>query len=115
MQHGHAELAQAGRCLDATDISAYEDEQGPRALCGQHGEQPLQVDGEACRRQLFPETPEEVVVASAVGDGEPEAGRVGFVDRARVVLVAPRETEVQNNRPERPVRPEVTQYLPQVL
>src|SRR5215213_1276516 len=115
MQHGHPELPQAGRCLDATDISADEDEQGLRTLLGQHGEQPLQVDGEACRRQLLPETPEEIVVAPAVGDGEPEAGGVGLVDRACVVLVAPGETEIQDNRSERTVRLEVTQYLPQVL
>src|SRR5215208_3072942 len=115
MQHGHPELPQAGRSLDATDISADEDEQGLRTLLGQHVEQPLKVDGEAYRRQLLPETPEEVVVASAVGDGEPEAGGVGLVDRARVVVVAPGETEIQDNRPERTVSLEVTQYLPQVL
>src|SRR5215208_1306398 len=115
MQHGHPELPQAGRCLDATDISADEDEQGLRTLLGQHGEQPLQVDGEACRRQLLPETPEEIIVAPTVGDGEPETGGVGLVDRARVVLVAPGETEIQDNRSERSVRVEVTQYLPQVL
>src|SRR5215218_8619873 len=115
MQHGHPELPQAGRCLDATDISADEDEQGLRTLLGQHGEQPLQVDGEACRRQLLPETPEEIIVAPTVSDGEPETGGVGLVDRARVVLVAPGETEIQDNRSERSVRVEVTQYLPQVL
>src|SRR5215211_6689215 len=115
MQHGHAELAQAGCCRNATDVPAYEDEQGLRTLLWQHGEQPLQVDGEACRRKLLPETPEEIVVAPTVGDGEPETGGVGLVDRARVVLVAPRETEIQDNRPERPVRLEVTQYLLQVL
>src|SRR5215212_5146161 len=115
MQHGHPEIPQAGCCPDATDIPADEDEQGPRILLGQHGEQSLQVDGEACRRQLLPETLEEIVVAPTVGDGEPETGGVGFVDRARVVFVAPRETEIQDNRPERSVRVEVTQYLPQVL
>src|SRR5215203_3161722 len=115
MQHGHAEPPKAGRCRDATDVSADEDEQGLGTLRGEHGEQPLQVDCEAGRRQLLPETPEEVVVASAVGDGEPEAGSVGLVDRARVVVVAPGETEIQDNRPERSVRLEVTQYLPQVL
>src|SRR5918997_1724287 len=115
MQHGHAELPQPGRCRDATHVSADEDEQGLGILLREHGEQPLQVDGEAGRRQLLPETPEEIVVSSAVGDGEPEAGGVGLVDRARVVLVAPGETEIQDNRPEHPVRLEVTQYLPQVL
>src|SRR5215212_37870 len=115
MQHGHPEIPQAGCCPDATDIPADEDEQGPRILLGQHGEQPLQVDGEACRRQLLPETPEEIVVAPTVGDGEPETGGVGLVDRTRVVLVAPGETEIQDNRSERSVRVEVTQYLPQVL
>src|SRR5215213_735311 len=115
MQHGHAEPPKAGRCRDATDVSADEDEQGLGTLRGEYGEQPLQVDCEAGRRQLLPETPEEVVVASAVGDGEPEAGSVGLVDRARVVVVAPGETEIQDNRPERTVRLEVTQYLPQVL
>src|SRR5215207_7341046 len=115
MQYRHTEPPQAGRSLDATDVPADEDEQGLRILLGQHGEQPLQVDGEACRRQLLPETPEEVVVASTVGDGEPEAGGVGLVDRTRVVFVAPRETEIQYNCPERSVRLEVTQYLPQVL
>src|SRR5215218_3823941 len=115
MQHGHAEPPQPGRCRDAADVSADEDEQGLGILLREHGEQPLQVDGEAGCRQLLPETPEEIVVAPAVGDGEPEAGGVGLVDRARVVLVAPGETEIQNNRPEYPVRLEVTQYLPKVL
>src|SRR5918992_1784378 len=115
MQHGHAEPPQPGRCRDAADVSADEDEQGLGILLREHGEQPLQVDGEARRRQLLPETPEEVVVAPAVGDGEPEAGGVGLVDCACIVVVAPGETEVQDNRPERPVRLEVTQYLPQVL
>src|SRR5215217_9068218 len=115
MQHGHAESPQSGCRLDATYVSADEDEQGLSLLLGQHGEQPLQIDGEAGRRQVLPETPEEVVVAPAVGDGEPEAGGVGLVDRACVVVVAPGETEVQDDRPECPVRLEVTQYLPQVL
>src|SRR5215213_718131 len=115
MQHGHAPPPKAGRCRDATDVSADEDEQRLGTLRGEHGEQPLQVDGEAGRRQLLPETPEEVVVAPAVGDGEPEAGGVGLVDRARVVVVAPGETEIQDNRPKRTVRLEVTQYLTQVL
>src|SRR5215210_7327528 len=56
-----------------------------------------------------------MVVAPTVGDGEPKTGGVGLVDRARVVLVAPGETEIQDNRPECSVRLEVTQYLPQVL
>src|ERR671921_692333 len=99
MQHGHAEPPQPGRCRDAADVSADEDEHGLGILL----------------RELLPETPEEIVVAPAVGDGEPEAGGVGLVDRARVVLVAPGETEIQNNRPEHPVRLEVTQYLPKVL
>src|SRR5215218_803760 len=115
MQDGHAEPPQPCRSLDATHVSADEDEQGLLTLLGQDGEQPLEVDGEAGRGQLLPETPEEIVVAPAVGDGEPEAGGVGFVDRARVVVVAPGETEIQYNRPERSVRLEVTQYLPQVL
>src|SRR5918999_641005 len=115
MQHGHAELPQPGRCRDAADVPADEDEQGLGILLREHGEQPLQVDGESGRRQLLPETPEEIVVAPPVGDGDPEAGGVGLVDRARVVFVAPGETEIQNNRPEHPVRLEVTQYLPKVL
>src|SRR5215208_7945647 len=114
MQHGHAEPPKAGRCRDATDVSADEDEQRLGTLRGEHGEQPLQVDREPGRRQLLPETPEEVVVAPSVGNGEPEARGVGFVDGARVVLVTPGETQVQDDRPERPVSFEVTKYLPQV-
>src|SRR5215218_1679845 len=115
MQDGHAEPPQPCRSLDATHVSADEDEQGLLTLLGQDGEQPLEVDGEAGRGQLLPETPEEIIVAPAVGDGEPEAGGVGFVDRARVVLVASGEPKVQDDRPERPVRLEMPQYLPQVL
>src|SRR5215210_926376 len=115
MQHGHAEPPKAGRCRDATDVSADEDEQGLGTLRGKHGEQPLQVDGEAGRRQLLPETSEEVVVTPAVGDGEPEPGGVRLVDRARVVVVTTGESEVEDDSPERPMRLEVAQYLPQVL
>ena len=45
----------------------------------------------------------------------PRPGGVGFVDRARVVVVAPYQTEVQDDRAERAVRLEVAQYLLQVL
>src|SRR5215203_4531424 len=115
MQHGHAKSPQPGRGLDTADVAADGDKQGLRTLLGEHGEQPLQVDGEAGRGQLLPETPEQVVVAPAVGDGEPEAGGVGLEDRARVVVVAPGEAEVEDDRAECPVRLEVTQDLPQVL
>src|SRR5215207_1846671 len=91
MQDGNAVVAQACRGLDASRVSPDEDEQGRSFLLGQHGEEPLQVDG------------------------EPEARGVGFVDRARIVIVAPYQPQVEDDRAERAVRLEVAQYLLQVL
>src|SRR5215217_4372544 len=115
MQDGNAVVAQACRGLDASRVSPDEDEQRRSFLLGQHGEEPLQVDGEAGRRHLLAKAPEKVVVASPVGDGESEARGVGFVDRARVVIVASYQTEVENDRAKRTVRLEVAHNLLQVL
>ena len=76
-----------------------------------HGEQ-LSGRWRSRRWQLLPKRLRNVVRRR----GAVNRGRgVRLVDRARVVVVTTGETEVEDNRPERPMRLEMAQYLPQVL
>ena len=60
-------------------------------------------------------SPKQVVVAAAVSHGEAEPSGVDFVDRPRVVVVAPDQAEIQHHRSQVAPRVEVGQDLPQVL